>query len=71
MTPTRVYLVSEQLSETVSEKFLVRAPSQAQAVRHITQARFSCEVASQSDLIACIEAGIKVQVAGESESDTE
>ena len=59
---TRIYLVTDTAGKS---KFLVRAASQAQAVRHVVKARFACEVADQDVLVEALTAGLRVEVAGE------
>lgn len=65
MTETRIYLIEDGEHAT-----LVRAPSQAQAVRHVAK-RFKCKVASQDDLVAHVGKGVKVETAmnGAAEDD--
>ena len=69
---TRIYLVTDKAGADKSGtgnartgRFLVRAASQAQAVRHVVKARFACEVADQDVLVEALTAGLRVEVAGE------
>jgi hypothetical protein len=55
---TRIYIVRNG----ASDPRLVRAPNQAQALRHIVKP-YSAEVASQDDLIAALAKGVKVEEA--------
>jgi len=61
MSETRIYRVDD--GETAQ---LVRAPSQAQAVRHCAK-RFSVKVASQDDLCTLLTKGVKVEESGNGE----
>ena len=64
---TRIYLVTDQESKA---KRLIRAGSQAQAIRHAAQSRFAIEVASQNDLVQLLAAGQAVESATQT-SETE
>lgn len=57
---TRIYLVTDQESKA---KRLIRAASQAQAIRHAVASRFGAEVASQNDLVQLLAAGQAVESA--------
>lgn len=59
---TRIYLVTDRESQA---KRLIRASSQAQAVRHAAQSRYSVEVASQDDLVQLLDAGQAVESAAQ------
>lgn len=59
-TPTRIYVVKDT---DLHSRTLVRASSQAQAVRHVTKSRFEVEVASQDTIVSLMEAGLKVETA--------
>lgn len=52
----RIYVVTH-----TDETFLVKAATQAEAIRIIVQPRYKAEVASQEQLIALIQKGTKVQ----------
>lgn len=56
-TPTRIYAVTDNCTATVH---LVRATSQAQAIRHIASARYTATVASQDDLVQLVALGAAV-----------
>lgn len=58
MSSTRIYLVTDKDSDT---KRLVRAGSQAQAVRHAARTQFMVEVAGQDDLVAMVANGHPVE----------
>lgn len=59
MSTRRYYLVTDKHR-------LVKASHPSTAVRHVADDAFNVRVASQEDLIACFEAGIKPEnVAGE------
>lgn len=47
---------------------LVRAPNAAQAIRHVVRGLFKAEVATQTQLVDLLTAGVKVEEAGDSES---
>jgi hypothetical protein len=55
MSDTRIYVVNDG-----QKKRLIRAPNQAQAVRHAAK-DFKADVASQDDLCELIGAGVKVE----------
>jgi prefoldin subunit 5 len=56
-TASRIYIVTDGIA-TIG---LVRARSQAEAIRHCTAGRFLATVADQDQLIAAIGAGITVE----------
>ena len=62
---TRIYVVTEANGTGGAghqeKHHLVRAASQAQAIRHIVTPRFTCEVAEQEQLVDLVGAGVKVQ----------
>ena len=64
---TRIYLVTDQESQA---KRLIRAASQAQAIRHAVASRFGAEVASQNDLVQLLAAGQAAESATQA-SETE
>lgn len=66
-TPRRIYLVASKLGEGNEAGALVRASSQAQAIGHVVRNRYAAEVASQTQLVDLVTAGIKVEDAGDSE----
>jgi hypothetical protein len=55
---TRIYIITNG----ASDPRLVRAPNQAQALRHIVKP-YKAEVASQDALIAALGKGVKVEEA--------
>jgi len=56
-TASRIYIVTDGIA-TIG---LVRARSQAEAIRHCTSGRFLATVADQDQLIAAIGKGITVE----------
>lgn len=64
-TPQRIYRVSNyevtDLSGLRLFTRLVRAPTAAQALRHVAIDTLTVAVASQDDLVELIEAGVKVE----------
>lgn len=56
---TRIYRVISAHGDK-----LVRAASQAQAIRHVVANTYTAKVASQDDLITMLESGVKVEDAG-------
>jgi hypothetical protein len=58
---TRIYLVKDIER---NRHRLVRAANQAQAMRHVAQACFDVEVASQDDLVSLLTAGHAIELAG-------
>ncbi len=59
-TPTRIYAVKRQSSGTTR---LVRATSQAQALRHVALDEYDVDVASQDQLVNALGVGIAVETA--------
>ncbi len=67
-TATRIYRIDEHAEnadgeQEVIESYLIRAPNVAQAIKHVAQ-RFTCEVATQDDLVELAAKSTKVQDAG-------
>lgn len=62
---TRIYAVGN--SEGTR---LVRAATQAQALRHVAKSSYDVRVASQNDLVATIGTGAKVEEAGADEAES-
>lgn len=60
-TPTRIYRIDDG-----HQNRLVRAPSQAQAIRHVAS-RFAARVATQDDIANLVSEGVKVETAGETQ----
>ena len=58
---SRIYLVTDRDTQTVR---LIRASSQAQAIRHAVAKRFNAEVASQDHIVLRMLAGDTVETAG-------
>jgi hypothetical protein len=63
----RIYLVTDHDTQA---KRLIRAVSQAQAIRHAVQGRFEATVASQDDLLLLLGGGQAVESATQT-SETE
>lgn len=62
----RIYVVTQATGEgdgSTDQQHLVRAGSQAQAIRHVVGNQFSAEVATQDDLVTLIGKGVKVREA--------
>lgn len=59
-TPTRIYAVQRNASGTMR---LVRATSQAQALRHVAVDEYDVDVATQDQLVAAVGAGVQVETA--------
>lgn len=57
---TRIYLVTDRETQA---KRLIRAGSQAQAIRHAVQRRFEATVAGQDDLVQALAAGSPIESA--------
>ncbi len=60
-TPTRIYRVDDGHKDR-----LVRAPSQAQAIRHVASS-FAVRVATQDDIAQLVGDGVKVETAGDTQ----
>lgn len=54
---------------TPAGKRLVRAATKNAAIRHVARGMIECSVASQDELVACLGAGITVEVAAAVEAD--
>ena len=65
---TRIYLVTDRDTQA---KRLIRAGTQAQAIRHAAQSRFDIEVAGQDDLVQLLGSGQAVEVAGTGSDEAE
>lgn len=65
MTTDRIYVVSPKAAEGAEKpaRRLVRAPNQAQALRHVAK-DLQVTVASQDDLVELVAAGVKVEASG-------
>ena len=64
-TATRIYVVSEVNGSGGEVEHLVRAVSQASAIRHVTLGRFEARAANTEDVARLISAGVTLQTAGE------
>lgn len=64
-TPTRIYVVTDTLD---NDKYLVRAASAAQAIRHCAN-HYRADVASQDDLVKLVADGVDVETAGQTEAE--
>lgn len=69
-TPTRIYLVKTMHESKVIAQRLVRAPNQAQAIRHVATESITAEVATQDECIALAAAGVKVETSGDKPATT-
>lgn len=58
---TRIYAVQ---STTTDEFRLVEASSKQAALRHVSESLYNVDVANQKTLVAAMQAGIEVEVAG-------
>lgn len=63
MTTKRVYLIAPKAStdEKAAPSRLVRATHPGVALRHVAEDQFTVRVATQDDLISCIESKIGVE----------
>jgi hypothetical protein len=68
VSETRIYRISEINSPAGKLCALVRAGTQAQAIRHVVRNRFSADVATQDDLVGLLSAGVKVEDAGKEDA---
>jgi hypothetical protein len=66
--PTRVYRVTEVATHNVR---LVRGPTKAQVRAYASRNAFDVEVASQNELIALLQSGVKVEDAALATQETE
>jgi hypothetical protein len=63
----RIYIVRNDFDMRSDKPRLIRAHSQAQAIRHVAK-DYQATVASQDDLVSSLTSGVKVEDAG---ADTE
>jgi hypothetical protein len=63
MSSTRIYAVKPKGSEGPPR--LIRASTQAQAMRHVARDTLQCAVASQDDIVTAINAGAKVETSSD------
>lgn len=59
-TPSRIYTVNRKADNTTR---LVRATSQAQALRHVALDEYTVDVASQTDIVDSLGNGVQVEIA--------
>jgi hypothetical protein len=57
-TPSRIYMVTN--SDDVADRRLVRASTQAQALRYVFQP-FEARIASQDDLVALLADSVEIE----------
>ena len=57
---TRIYRVTAKRPDGPKPR-LVKASSQAQALRHVVEDTLTVELASQDDLVALVATGVKVE----------
>lgn len=64
-TANRIYTVTEanEPGQRGSVRHLVRASSQAQAIRHVVSEKFTADVATPDELVELCSAGVKVREA--------
>lgn len=62
MPETRIYSIHEPTEIDIRPR-LVRAISQAQALRHVAEGRFRVEVAKQEDIVSLMTDGVTVETA--------
>lgn len=62
----RIYIVTDKAAKV---DFLIKATSQAQAVRHVARMQFDVSVASAVDVADKLTAGVKLEDAGEPKPD--
>lgn len=58
-------MVSNNFAEVGEADRLVRATSQAQALRHVARSIYAVRVASQDDIVGHMESGGKIETANE------
>ena len=63
MSKTRIYVVREAVGADVMVSHLVEATSAAAAIRHCALDRYSATPAKPRDVVDCMAAGVKVEVA--------
>ena len=64
--PKRIYIVTDR---TAKVNFLIKANSQAQAIRHVARMQFDVSVASAVDVADKLTAGVKLEDAGDPQPD--
>jgi hypothetical protein len=65
-TPKRIYVVSQSTGTEVKRR-LVRAATQAQAIRHVASATLAAASATQDDLVELVSKGVAVEEASGAE----
>lgn len=68
MSTRRIYLVNDLLADD-GRRYLVRAGSAAQALRHVTTGHYKAKVADQEELVAAFNDKLVVENAGEETAD--
>jgi len=71
-TPNRIYLITVKQAEGAPASGaprLVRAPNQAQAIRHVAADMLVADVASQDDLVMMLGQGVKVETSGRQQAE--
>lgn len=59
MTPTRIYIARPRTAG--GSPRLIRAPSAAQAARHVVRTSIDIDVATQDDIVTAMTAGVQVE----------
>ncbi len=68
MAAKRIYIIREVIDPKQSTSRLVRASSQAQALRHVAEGRFLVDVANQEEIVHNITSGTLVEDAKSEEA---
>jgi hypothetical protein len=68
MTTTRVYAVTDTSVADMNIR-LVRAGSQAQAIRHVVGSRYKAKPAAVDEVVQHMGSGVKVEEAGKEQDD--
>lgn len=61
---TRVYLIENKKND--EERYLVEANSISQALRHVAQATYTCDVLNAVNVARAMNTGLSVQIADDS-----
>lgn len=64
----RIYIVRNDFDTRSDKPRLIRAHSQAQAIRHVAK-DYQAAVAGQDDLVSSLTAGVRVEEAGDDTKD--
>lgn len=59
-SPTRIYIVREVFEKEPAAR-LVRAISQAQALKHVAEKRYLVDVANQEEIVSQMSKGVEVE----------